>query len=90
MRGSKVPHEEVFMPLEEAMSPRTGFVMTDRYWVYKDGKGILFIKMGGSPHLIPQCNSNAAIAESIQADLYPNYEVMFLETAFVGYVTGRG
>jgi hypothetical protein len=71
------------VPLDELATPRDGEVLTDRWWVVRDG-GALFHQHYGHGWS-PQCNSDRRVTEMIQAKLYPDDEIMQVPAAYVGH-----
>ena len=74
----------VYVPIEEAIKPRDGEVMTNRWWVAKDGS-LLFYKMPQGDYLAPQCNSDEAISRSLQEKMYPDHDVVMMNIVFLGH-----
>lgn len=85
-----------FVDRETIETPRDGDVLTKRWWVYRPGKGLVFHRsprgpkrptLSGYPSwcgAIPQCNPHEAVARNLQAKLYPDDEIVFVEAAYIG------
>ena len=59
-------------------------VLTDKWWVHKDGH-VLGFKLYGprsKDDPSPQCNDNKDVAERLTQKLYPGYDVIFVPVAY--------
>lgn len=72
-----------FVPLEQAVTPRDGEVLANRFWIYSPVEGILFVEFP-SGYWSPQCNSRKEIAEHIRQELNPDLAIRFIEAVFLG------
>lgn len=73
-----------FVPVEQAVTPRDGEVITNRWWIYDPHLGIAFAEF--PPHYwAPQCNRDKTIANSIRKGLTPELGLRFLEVVFLGH-----
>lgn len=63
----------MFCPLDRATAAKDGStVRADRWWVYQEGKGIVFYRSTPkSGHLAPQCNASEPVADTVRSRLYP-------------------
>lgn len=73
----------VFVPLEEASTPPGGIIecLKDNFWLYKEGKGILYWKDKYNSY--PQCNINRAVVENIKNRMYPWAEIIYVPVVFM-------
>lgn len=68
-----------YVPLDVATAePPSGTwnVYADRWWSHQPGKGLLFYRQ------MPQCNSNEQLARSVQRELYPDAETIYVSRAY--------
>lgn len=82
-------HEAAWVDAEEASRPIDGQVITDRYWVTRwneDKLEILFVLLPGRPkYASPQCNRQKYVAEHIRDSMYPECQVNFVKTVYMGH-----
>lgn len=64
--------------VEEAIKPRSGICLVDRWWTVTPENELLFY------YDAPQCNANEAIAKQVQNRLYPEGSIQFLEVVYTG------
>lgn len=71
------------VPVEVLASPRDGEVLTNRWWVVRDGKALFWqaLAMRG---WAPQCNSDQRLPERLIERLYPDATSLLIPVAFVG------
>lgn len=74
--------QAIAVDLEWLTTPRDGPVITNRWWVYREGAGVLFHRLGRSH--FPQCNTDKAVAEHVRARLYPDDTLKFVEVTYLG------
>lgn len=85
--GDKVASRMVHIPLQELVTPRSGWcdVKVDHWWVYNPQEDtVLFYKsFGRDPH--PQCNPNEVLARKLNASLWESlgYVIKLVPVAFV-------
>lgn len=75
----------VKVSIDEVQEPKYGqSVITDSWWVAKDGHVLGFKPFGpnskGRP--TPQCNRDKRVAEKVLAPMYPGYELVYLPVAY--------
>lgn len=64
------------IPIEEAIKPKNGECLVNRYWSVQDGC-ILFYNNS------PQCNADQAVARVITDKLYPQAEVILIPEVYI-------
>lgn len=72
------------VPIGALSTPRDGSVMTDRWWVVRDGRA-LFWRGKGMRGWSPQCNHDRRLPEQLVRKLHPGATVEFIHAAFVGH-----
>ena len=65
--------------IEEAIKPKSGICLVDRWWTVTPEREILFYREHA-----PQCNADENIAKEIRDRIYPEGTVEFLEVVFTG------
>lgn len=65
--------------IEDAIKPKNGRAITNRWWTITPEREILFYR-----NFAPQCNANEDIAKSMRDKLHPDCTVEFLELVFTG------
>jgi len=78
----------IYVPIEEATKPKTGYTYIDRYWVFHNTKGLPFLDLEGKGHLhqsAPQCSTDSGITRHMRDSFYPDHEIKKLSIVFTGY-----
>ena len=82
MKHGERPH--TFIPVAEAVTPRDGEVLCNRWWVVTPNAEIILWR-GHSP----QCNSDVRAAETILKKVWPDYEIVHLPAVYLGVIKER-
>lgn len=88
MRG-----EFIYIPIEEATSPKNGECLVDRWWSVHPEKGVAFyVRLFGpmkTDEPSPQCNPNKRVSEHINNKLNPDCEVKQISVVFLAHAQER-
>lgn len=72
------------VPIEALSTPRDGDVLTNRWWVVRDGRA-LFYRGQRMRGWAPQCNSDRRLPEQLTERLHPEATVEFVPIAYLGH-----
>ena len=72
------------IPIDILITPRDGEVVTDRWWITRDGHALFWQAPTNRRGYALQCNRDKRIAESIWSKLYPDATITHIDVAYIG------